>query len=587
MPLNSQADKLLEMHGDTRLHLHGSAIDDAAAARRQIGVRPLAEAGTTPAKPRPRAHPAGPNDRNLPLPGSTPVPAARAEPLGPVHPDEPIEVTVVLRRRAELPESLVDGPDTVSVEELASRYGADPADVDRARAVFEAAGLTVDEVDAGSRRMSVSGSAASLSALFGTELGRTRSTDRRGRRVEHRSREGGLHVPAALGDVVTAVLGLDNPPVGSLPRAQALTAQAVDTDQQAVAYDPPFLATDVYGFPAGTDGRGQIAAIIEFAGGYTPSDLETYFKSLNVATPAMRDVGVGGARNQPGRDLVADGEVELDIEILGAMAPGAQILVYFGQNDERGWVDALSTAIHATPTPTVISISWAAPENAVTAQAGTALEAVFADAAALGATVCGPAGDNGSADGETDGAAHVNYPASSPHVLAVGGTSLRLSAVGAKGTETVWNDGAGSGATGGGVSAIFPLPAWQSHVEVPTGSDGATRGRGVPDVAALADPLTGYSTLIAGKARSMGGTSAAVPLWAALVCRLSEALGRKLGLLQPAIYASATPGTATPGFRDITTGSNGAYQAAPGWDACTGLGVPDGAALLNVLKKHG
>jgi kumamolisin len=531
------------------------------------------------------------SNQYLPLPGSAPVPSAstaQVEHLGPVDPDERIEVTVVLRRRAELPQSLVEGPDTVSVDELASQFGADPADVERARAVFEAAGLVVDDVDAGSRRMSVSGSAAALSAVFGAELSRTRTTDQRGRRVEHRSRADALHVPAALGDVVIAVLGLDNRPVGSSSRAREQAAQAMtaSTGQEAAAYDPPFLA-GVYGFPPAADGHGQIAAIIEFAGGYALPELEPYFAGLHIATPAIRDVGVGGARNQPGLNQHADGEVELDIEVLGAMAPGAQLVVYFGQNDERGWLDTLSTAIHAKPTPTVVSISWAMPENTVTAQAGTAMEAAFEDAAALGVTVCAPAGDNGGADGETDGAAHVNYPASSPHVLAVGGTSLRLSADGTHGTETVWNDGAGAGATGGGVSAVFPLPTWQSHVGVPKGSDGTTTGRGVPDVAAVADPWTGYSTLIAGKASSMGGTSAAVPLWAALVCRLSETLGRKLGLLQPAIYASAAPGAAAPGFRDITVGSNGIYQAAPGWDACTGLGVPDGAALVQLLGEHG
>jgi len=202
--------------------------------------------------------------------------------------------------------------------------------------------------------------------------------------------------------------------------------------------------------------------------------------------------------------------------------------------------------------------------------------------------VCVASGDNGSSDAQTDGAVHVDFPASSPHALGCGGTSLRLSATGTPTAETVWNDGAGRGATGGGVSDAFALPAWQSGAGVPpragSGGTGGT-GRGVPDVAGDADPATGYQVLVDGKAMVIGGTSAVAPLWAALVCRLSQGLGRHLGLLQPAIYADAAAGTTPPGFRDITIGSNGFYTAGPGWDACTGLGVPAGQQLLDRLRS--
>ncbi|HEX9339082.1 MAG TPA: S53 family peptidase, partial [Pseudonocardiaceae bacterium] len=281
----------------------------------------------------------------------------------------------------------------------------------------------------------------------------------------------------------------------------------------------------------------------------------------------------------------ADGEVLLDIEVLGALAPGAHQLVYFAPNTDQGFLNAISTAVHATPTPAVVSISWGQSEDQWTAQARTAMDQAFADAAALGVTVCVAAGDDGSADGMTDGAAHVDFPASSPHALSCGGTSLRLTASGAERSEEVWNDGPGNGATGGGVSDVFAVPSWQEHVGVPTRAGGTTTGRGVPDVAADADPATGYNVFVDGKAAVIGGTSAVAPLWAALVCRLTQGLGRPLGLLQPVIYATAAAGRATTGFRDITVGNNGAYQAKAGWDACTGLGVPEGAALLTVLGK--
>jgi kumamolisin len=278
-------------------------------------------------------------------------------------------------------------------------------------------------------------------------------------------------------------------------RAQA---QPDGGQPQKIAYDPPFLG-GVYGFPADTDGSGQTAAIIELGGGYVRSDLDTYFKNLKIPAPKIRDVGVGGAQNSPGHDPTVDVEVHLDIEVLGAMAPGAEMVVYFAPNNDKGWLDSISAAVHATPTPTVVSISWGASENLWTAQSSAAMEQVFADAAALGVTVCGPAGDNGSTDGQTDGAAHLDYPGSSPHVLAVGGTSLRLNPEGNSGTETVWNDGSDGGATGGGVSETFPLPAWQSNVGVPNRSGTTSTGRGVPDVAAVADPSTGYALYISGK----------------------------------------------------------------------------------------
>jgi kumamolisin len=195
----------------------------------------------------------------------------------------------------------------------------------------------------------------------------------------------------------------------------------------------------------------------------------------------------------------------------------------------------------------------------------------------LGVTVTAAAGDDGSADGASDGSAHADFPASSPHALACGGTSLHATD-GAVQSETVWNDGAQGGATGGGVSDVFPLPAWQQQAGVPASS--GQGGRGVPDVAGDADPETGYQVLIDGTRTVIGGTSAVAPLWAALTARLSQALDAPLGLLQPTLYG------ATGAFRDVTVGNNGAYAARAGWDACTGLGTPRGSALLEALREQ-
>jgi kumamolisin len=242
--------------------------------------------------------------------------------------------------------------------------------------------------------------------------------------------------------------------------------------------------------------------------------------------------------------------------------------------------------VHADPTPTAVSISWGQSEDEWSRQAMTAMDDAMADAAVLGVTVCVASGDDGSRDNATDGGAHVDFPASSPHALACGGTTVHADpATGSVSDETVWFSGVGQGGTGGGVSDVFPVPSWQRGVGVPGDADTGAPGRGVPDVAADADPATGYRVLVDGTAAVYGGTSAVAPLWAALVCRFAEALGRRPGLLQPALYAGVGAGRPARGFRDITSGSNGAYPAGAGWDACTGLGVPDGEALLARLRS--
>ena len=535
-----------------------------------------------------------------PVPGSAREPVARALADRPVDPGELIEVTVVLRRRAPVPTGLVEGPDTIGNPHLGASYGADGRDIDVVRTVLGDGGLSIDAVDEPSRRMQVSGPASAVAAVFGVTLTRMSSPDpTTGRLVEHRHRIGELSVPAELDGVVVAVLGTDDRPQARAHFQVAGTGQ--NPAAAGVSYTPLQLG-QAYAFPAGTDGTGQTLAIVELGGGYAQSDLDTYFAGLGIATPAVSAVGVDGAANAAGKDPQgADGEVLLDIEVAGALAPKASIVVYFAPNTDRGFLDAVATAVHATPTPAAVSISWGESEDAWTAQARTALDQAFVGAAALGVTVCVASGDNGSSDAQTDGAAvHVDFPASSPHALGCGGTSLRLGATGTPTAETVWNDGAGRGATGGGVSDTFPLPSWQNGVGVParagsagsagsggTGGSGGSggTGRGVPDVAGDADPATGYQVLVDGKPMVIGGTSAVAPLWAALVCRLSQGLGHHLGLLQPAIYADAPAGTTPPGFRDITSGSNGAFTAGRGWDACTGLGVPDGQQLLDRLSS--
>ncbi len=534
-----------------------------------------------------------PNEPLVQLSGSERAPLPDVAAAGQLDTSERAELTLVLRRRAGLPAEIVEGPTVLASDELAARYGADPADIDLVRQTLTRLGLEITDVHAGSRRVKLTGTLGELAGAFGTRLELVRSRNLGGQVVTHRYREGALYVPAALNGIVLAVLGLDTRPQA---RAHFRSRAAAATGGSY----PPNQVAGIYQFPAGTTGAGQTIAVIELGGGFSAGDLGTYFGGLGIAVPSITAVSVDGASNAPGSDPTgADVEVSLDIDVIGAAAPGAAQLVYFAPNNgDRGFVDAISDAAHASPAPIAISISWGQSEDAWTAQGRAAMDAAMSDAAALGITVCAAAGDNGSGDGVTDGAAHVDFPASSPHALACGGTKLLADpSTGVISSEVVWNETAANhGAGGGGVSDQFALPSWQATAGVPakagrsggTGGSGSggsgSGGRGVPDVAGNADPMTGYQIYAAGKAQVVGGTSAVAPLWAALISRLAEVTGQRFGLMQPTLYAGVTPGADVAGFRDITSGDNGAYAAGPGWDACTGLGSPDGTALLKRLQ---
>ena len=533
----------------------------------------------------------------VPLPGSerSELQGASLAPA-PLDDSQVITVTVLLRRRAAMPTALVEGPQTISTSELGDRYGADPADAQLVEEVLGSYGLTVTETHLESRRLKVSGTITAMQAAFGTTLTAVTSPHPDGSGdVRHRYRTGSLSIPARLSGIITAVLGLDDRPQArpQFRRGPAFGARTTAEPEDGTGAAPaakggPLTAPQVasfYQFPAGSDGTGQTVAIIELGGGYAASDLSTYFSGLGLSVPSVTAVGVDGGSNSPGQE--ADGEVELDIQVVGGVAQGASQVVYFSTNTDQGFIDAISEAVHATPTPIAVSISWGQSEDQWSAQSRTAMNQAFADGAALGVTVTVAAGDNGSSD-DTSGqtSVHCDFPASSPNALACGGTKLigNTSSF-AITSEVVWNELASNeGASGGGVSDVFPLPAYQAKAGVPTSSGGGSVGRGVPDVAGNADPVTGYLVVVDGQKQAIGGTSAVAPLWAGLIARLAQATGKKFGLLQPMLYAGVSAGVAAPGFNDIVEGSNGAYKAGPGWDACTGLGTPNGAALLTLLS---
>ena len=514
---------------------------------------------------------------NTILAGSARTPLPGAQAIGKADPGERLEVTVLVRRqaaadlKARVAKVIGPGkpPARMTREEFATKHGARDTDFDTVTDFADAHDLVVVQRDSARRTMVLSGTVAQFSEAFEVQLQQFAHED-----GTYRGRTGAIHIPSELAGVVEAVLGLDNRPAAR-PHLRNLNGSA---PAAATTFTPSQIAR-LYDFPAGT-GAGECIAIIELGGGFRPRDLTTYFTQLGVTPPTVTAISVDNAHNRAtGSADGPDGEVMLDIEVAGAIAPGAHLAVYFAPNTDAGFLNAITTAIHDTANkPSVISISWGGAEDNWTPQALNAFDSAFQVAAVMGITVLAASGDNGASDGATDGKFHVDFPASSPHVTACGGTHIQAQGATIV-SETVWNDGPHGGAGGGGVSAFFAAPTWQAGLETTTtaGTTAPLQKRGVPDIAGDADPISGYRVRVDGQSLVIGGTSAVAPLWAGLVALINQSKGRPCGLLTPTLYANRAALT------DIVQGNNNGFVAVAGWDPCTGLGSPRGNALAAVL----
>ena len=516
------------------------------------------------------------------------APIAGSTVVGDSDPTESVQLTVRVRPRTphhnltktvkDLASKLPAHRRHLGRDEFASLHGADPADLDRVKAFASRHCLTVAHTSVARRSVHLLGTVAAVDQAFGIQL----KTYEHGK-IRFRGHDQQATVPADLGPIIEAIYGFDTRPYAR-PHIQFSKPASGITPRAAAPSTSftPLQIAQIYGFPPDADGTGQVIGILELSApggsGYITSDLDSYFQSLGLTTPDIISVSVDGAQNNPGTNpndpQSADGEVALDIEIAGAIAPKAKIIVYFAPNTDQGFADVISHAVHDSEhNPTVISMSWGRAEDSndpTTSQIDQMLQA----AAAMGVTFCVASGDSGSRDDpNSPGQAAVDFPASSPSSLGCGGTTLKAS--GTKITsEVVWQD-----QSGGGVSRIFDLPTYQESAGVPPAVNpaGPVR-RGVPDVAGNADPNTGYNIIVGGQTVTVGGTSAVAPLWAGLVARLNQKLGHTAGFLNTMLYQNLQA------FNDITSGSNGDYNAGPGWDPCTGLGSPKGEAILQALS---
>lgn len=490
--------------------------------------------------------------------------------VGEVPPDEPIEVSLYLKRRNNAePVSPSAGPQDRRAALSAHRAAQYEDDIARIKAFATEAGLAVTAIEPARRLIKLVGPADRIQAAFRTSVAHYHD----GTRV-FRGRSGPLHLPEDIAPIVEAILGID-----TRPAAQPKLVHLHDA-----ASLPGYLPSQVgryYGFPAATTGAGQTIALIELGGGFKDSDTKTAFEAMRLKPPTVVAVSVDHALNKPSPDDGADGEVALDIQVAGGVAPDATIIVYFAPNTDAGFVNAISGAVHdAAHRPAVISISWGSAEKNWTAQALNAMNNALQDAAELGVTVFVAAGDNLATDGVSDGKVHVDFPASSPWAIGCGGTAITTDGT-VISEERVWNDG--TSGTGGGVSDVFPLPDFQKKANVPAHLSSGQTGRGVPDVAGDAAPGTGYIVVVGGRSGVVGGTSAVAPLWAGLTALINSKSTHPVGFFLPFLYENPNF------FRLVTTGDNKpentnlGYEAGNHWSACTGLGVPRGQILFDAL----
>ena len=521
-----------------------------------------------------------------------------AERVGWLNPDH----SVVLCPKVSLPAVPAERPGLAHLThaQLRTRYGAGADVVAMIQSFAETFHLELQEISPRRRTLRLRGRAKDVGRAF-----KTRFTDFEcnGERIFAPARA--PRMPKEWNGVVEAVLGLH-----SSGHAWPARASMVHGRGTPASFDHLAKA---YGFPPELDGAGETIGLIEFGGGFRLSDVEQFCKRMGSRVPRITVVKVGGGANRPASPLavheflnVVSGtmslsakaeqtssfieaqstcEVTMDVEIVAALAPGAHIVVYFASGDEQGLYNAISRAVHDhRRRPSVLSISWSLPEQRIPETELRAIEGVLREAAHLGITVCASSGDAGALNGSAEGKPSVNYPASSPHCLACGGTSGSVDACGIA-DEVVWNATHYGirGASGGGVSERFPLPKWQQDAWVPEGP-GGVKGRGVPDVAGLADPRHGCELLIAGRVFASAGTSAVAPMWAALIARLNQALGRRCGHVQAQLYSLGR--RRATALRPVTKGNNGLYRARKGWNACTGYGTPRGDELLAHLRDR-
>jgi subtilase family serine protease len=490
-----------------------------------------------------------------------------------------LSISLNLRNRAALDALIVaqNDPNSLSYHqyltpsEFTAEFGPTQATVDSVVSYLKGQGLQVKSVAPNNLLVDASGSVATVEQAFGVTLN---DYVINGRTVYSPSAD--PTVPDALGAVILNVGGLDNV---AKYRHSDVTRQAQPATGPGGGYTPTELRT-AYDenslISAGGTGTGQTTAIFELDG-YKAADVTTYLSNYGLGASRFSNVLVDGATNAAGAGAI---EVELDMEVVSAIAPNATQKIYIGPNTNAGVNDTYNRIV-TDNTAKVTSISWGECESASGSSSLTTLDNIFAQGAAQGQAFFAASGDSGAYDcGNGSTTLAVDSPADDPHVVGVGGTRLTVGSGGTYSSESAW--GVSNQGGGGGISTFFTRPSYQ------TGTNLTNTHREVPDVSADADPASGYSvycTVTAAQCSSsngwisVGGTSAAAPLWAATATDLNSYLAAQskpvLGSASASLYTLYNTAQTYSAYHDVTTGNNLYYTATAGYDNASGVGTPD------------
>ncbi|GCE09557.1 protease pro-enzyme activation domain-containing protein [Dictyobacter aurantiacus] len=455
-------------------------------------------------------------------------------------------------------------------QEFVDQFSPTQQSVDDVVAYLRSQGMQVSSVSPNRTLVDASGSVSNIEKAFGVTLN---DYNINGRTVHAPNTD--PTVPANLGNVILNVAGLDN--VAQYKHAATRISNQPQTGPGG-GYTPSELRTayDVNSLiSAGGDGTGQTTAIFELDG-YKASDVNAYLSNYGLGSGKYSNVLVDGATNTAGAGAI---EVELDMEVVSAISPGATQKIYIGPNSTTGVNDTYNKIVTDNQAK-VTSISWGECESSSGNSELAALDAIFAQGAAQGQAFFAASGDSGAYDcGNGSTTLAVDSPADDPYVVGVGGTTLNVGSGGTYSSESAW--GSGSQGGGGGISTYFNRPSYQS------GPNLTNAKREVPDVSADANPSTGYSVYCTVTAAgcsssgwiSVGGTSAAAPLWAGIAGDTNEYLTAQgkatLGSASADLYKLYNTAQTYSAYHDVTSGNNLYYSATTGYDNATGIGSPD------------
>ena len=524
----------------------------------------------------------------------SPKALSNARLLGNLNLDKNIPVTFVLplRNKEELQnliDRMYDPTDALykkylTTTQFIEQFAPTQEDYNKVIDYAKSMGMKIVATHPNRTLLNVSGQVKAIESAFTLQLNQYKSANGRIFFAPNKNPE----VPSSIASIISGIVGLDNHAVW---KPFHIKKEIVSRDASQTYPSGPgggFAPSDIvkaYNLSSvSTNGTNQVIALFELAD-YQASDINTYTNYFGLPTAKLTNVLVDG-----GSSSGIDGEVTLDIELAIALAPASQIYVYEGPNSNQGTLDTYNR-IATDNIAKQVSTSWGLGEDQVDSNYLQSENAIFQQMAAQGQTIYAAAGDSGAYDDSSDTNPSQNLsvddPASQPYVVGVGGTSLTVDAnTGAYQSETVWNDGQGNGAGGGGVSTVWPIPSWQQNVSTVS----SNTNRNVPDVALNADSNTGYAIYFSGEWQIYGGTSCAAPLWAAFTACINQELQANraptLGFANPALYAIGTGPSYGSNFNDVTVGDNLYYQASVGYDNASGWGSFNGINLFTSLTQN-